>query len=68
MNEFAKTLGRVLHRPSLFSVPRFILRIVIGEIADAVVSSQRISVNKITDSGFRFKFRNLKDALRDLLK
>ena len=67
MNEFAKILGQQLHRPSLLPVPKFLLKIIKGEIADAAVSSQRLSVNKIIDSGFNLKFRNLKDALRNLL-
>jgi len=67
MKEFAKTLGQQLHRPALLPVPKFMLKIIKGEIADAAVSSQKLSVKKITDSGFNFKFGNLKDALRDLL-
>jgi NAD dependent epimerase/dehydratase family enzyme len=68
MEEFAKTLGKVLNRPSLFPVPKFILKIVVGEAAEVVTASQKIAANKIVDSGYQFKFENLEDALRDLLK
>ena len=67
MKEFANTLGKVLHRPSLFPVPKFILKIVVGEAAEVVLASQRINSKKISDNGFKFKFKNLKEALRDLL-
>ena len=67
MKEFAKTIGKVLKRPSLFPVPKFILKIVVGEAAEVVTASQRIDANKIVDSGYQFKFDNLEKALKDLL-
>ncbi len=68
MNKFAKTLGKILHRPSLFKVPLFALRIVIGEAAEAVVASQRVVPLKLLESGFKFEYENLEPALKDLLK
>lgn len=68
MKEFAKTLGKVLHRPSLFPVPKFILRIVVGEAAEVVTASQRIDVRKILNSGFKFKFNFIDEALKNLLQ
>ncbi len=67
MKEFAQTLARVLHRPSLFPVPKFILKLVVGEASEVILASQRINVNKLIDSGYKFKFEILEDALRDLL-
>lgn len=68
MKDFAKTLGKVLKRPSLFSVPKFVLKIVVGEAAEVVTASQRVEVKKLLRSGYKFKFENLEDALRDLLR
>ncbi len=68
MKEFAKTLGKVLRRPSIFPVPKLAMKIVAGEVADYAVMSQRISVEKILNAGYKFKFENLEEALRDLLK
>lgn len=67
MKEFAKTLGKVLNRPSLFPVPEFALKIAIGEAGKVVLMSQRVKVNKLLDSGYKFKFENLEEALRNLL-
>lgn len=67
MKEFAKTLGKILRRPSIFPVPKLIMKIAAGEIAEYIVMSQRTSVEKILSSGYKFKFGNLEDALRDLL-
>lgn len=67
MKEFAKTLGKVLKRPSILSVPEFILKIVVGKAAGTVASGQRINVEKLLKSGYRFKFENLEGALKNLL-
>jgi len=68
MKEFANTLGKVLNRPSLFPVPKFVLKLVVGEAAEVVTASQRIDVKKIIVSGYKFKFDNLEEALKNLLK
>jgi uncharacterized protein (TIGR01777 family) len=67
MKEFAKTLGKVLKRPSFFPVPKFAMKIVAGEVAEYAVMSQRTSVEKILKLGYKFKFENLEEALKDLL-
>lgn len=68
MKEFAKSLGKVLKRPSLFSVPEFVLKILLGEAASTILSNQRVIPKKLVDLGFKFKFENLEDALGNLLK
>lgn len=68
MKEFAETLGKVLKRPSIIKVPEFVLRILVGEAASSILSSQRVIPQKLLDYNFKFKFENLEDALRDLLK
>lgn len=68
MKEFAKTLGKVLQRPSLFSVPKFALKVVVGEAAEVVTASQRVDVKKLSNSGFKFKFNFVEEALINLLK
>jgi len=66
--KFSKTLGQVLHSPVLFPVPKIALRIVSGELGNYVTDSQRIAVEKIVNSGYKFKFENMKVALRDILR
>jgi uncharacterized protein (TIGR01777 family) len=68
MEELAKTLGKVLVRPSLFPVPKFLLKLVVGEAAEVVTASQKVDVNKLLNSGYRFKFDYLNKALMNLLK
>jgi uncharacterized protein (TIGR01777 family) len=68
MREFAKSLGNVLRRPSLFPVPKLAMKIVAGEVAEYAVMSQRTSVEKIIKAGYKFKFENLEASLKDILK
>ncbi len=65
--EFTKTLGTVLRRPTLFPVPTFGLRLMMGEFADFVVLSQNVLPEKTEVSGYEFRYRTLEPALRDLL-
>lgn len=66
--EFTKLIGTVLKRPVLLPpVPGFILRIMLGEMADMVTGGSNVSCKKIEGTGFKFRFTELEDALRDLL-
>ncbi len=67
MKNFAKELGKILKRPSLFSVPEFLLKIAVGEAASDIISSQRINSQKLVQLGYKFQFPNLNTALYDLL-
>ena len=67
MTEFAKTLGKVMHRPSYFKVPAAVLRMLLGESADLVLDSQRVIPAKATDNGFRFNYPKLKTALEFII-
>ncbi len=67
-DEFTRTLGRVLGRPTLFPVPPFALRTLFGEMADALLlSSTRVLPEKLAQSGYSFRHPTLEGALRHLL-
>ena len=66
--ELALALGEALSRPVLFSVPAFALRLALGEMADALLlSSCRALPRRLSETGYRFVFAELSDALRHLL-
>jgi hypothetical protein len=67
-DEFANCVGKTIHRPSLFPVPLFILKLAIGNAAEAIVASQRVIPKKLLDAGFKFKFERIEEAIKDLLK
>lgn len=63
--EFAKALGRALHRPAAAPAPAFALRLLLGEMADALIlTGQRVLPAKATLNGFEFREPDLDSALR----
>ena len=67
MREFAQTLGKVLHRPAIASVPGIALRLLLGEMSTMVLEGQRVLPQKTQALGFRFKHPKLEEALTDTL-
>jgi len=67
MRDFSAALGKVLRRSSAIRVPAFVLRALLGEMADIVLTGQRVIPQKLLQAGFKFRFPALKDALEDLL-
>ncbi|MGH9815244.1 MAG: TIGR01777 family oxidoreductase [Candidatus Acidiferrales bacterium] len=67
--EFAKTLGRVLRRPAIAPLPGFVARIMLGEMADALLlASQRAVPERLQSAGYSFQHADLDAALRAVLK
>ncbi len=63
--EFTSTVSRVLGRKPGFPMPVFLLRLMLGEMAEAlIVASRRIEPRKLLASGYSFRFPRLEDALR----
>jgi len=68
MKGFCTTLGRVLHRPSWAPVPSFVLKAMLGEMSDMVLTGQRAAPKGLEQLGFKFKFPQLESALKDILQ
>ena len=67
--EFTAALARVLHRPALAPAPAFMLRLALGEMADALIlSGQRVLPAKATRDGFQFRYPDLDSALRQIYR
>jgi hypothetical protein len=65
--DFARALGRALHRPAIMPAPGFALRWLLGEMADGLLlSGQRAIPSKAERLGFEFKFATIDEALRAL--
>lgn len=63
--QFGRTLGGVLDRPSAVTVPAFAIRAMFGEMGDTVLlAGQRVASRKLLESGFPFRFPELEGALR----
>ena len=65
--DFAHALGRQLHRPAVMPLPAPALRLALGEMADALLRSQRALPRRLLAAGYEFRFPELSGALADLL-
>ncbi|RJX19366.1 MAG: TIGR01777 family protein [Desulforudis sp.] len=66
--DFSRTLGRVMGRPAWAPVPGPLLRLVLGEMAEALLlTGQRVVPAKAMELGFRFQHPELKASLRAIL-
>jgi len=66
MAEFSQALGRALNRPSWASVPPSVLALMLGEMADMLLTGQRATPDAALKVGFQFKYPHLADALSAL--
>jgi uncharacterized protein (TIGR01777 family) len=64
MRQFSKQLGKILHRPSIFPVPPFVLRILFGEAADLMISGRKALPKKLLQAGYNFKYEHAIDSLK----
>jgi len=65
--EFTRTLANCLHRPALIPIPAWLLKLLMGEMAELLLGSQRVLPRKAQVSGFKFSFETLDPALVDVL-
>ncbi|HEY7225900.1 MAG TPA: TIGR01777 family oxidoreductase [Micromonosporaceae bacterium] len=65
--DFSRALGRVLHRPTPWPVPRLALRIVLGEFADEALVSQRVLPGVLAAAGYAFQHTDVTSALHAAL-
>lgn len=66
--QLTKSIAKVLRKPLwLPNIPEFMIKILLGEMSTLVLSSQKVSCEKLLKSSYQFQFRNVEDALRDIL-
>ncbi len=66
--EFTRAVARALHRPAVFPAPAFVLRAVLGEMADALLlASQRVKSERLLTLGYTFRFTEIEAALHAIL-
>ena len=68
-SELTKTAARVLKRPLILpNIPKAVMSLTLGEMHIVLFESQRVSAQKVEESGFDYEFHHLEPALEDLLK
>jgi uncharacterized protein (TIGR01777 family) len=68
MKDFCKVLGGVMHRPSWLKVPGLMLRLIMGEMAEALLlTGQRVLPKRLLEAGYRFSYPDVEPALTQIL-
>lgn len=63
--EFTKTLGKVLHRPTILAVPKFLPSLIFGQMADDLLfASQKVYPKKLANAGYHFNYPTIESALK----
>jgi uncharacterized protein (TIGR01777 family) len=65
--ELTKALGQVLSRPTFVTAPEFMIRLIMGEFGDTLLTGQKVFPKRLLDAGFIFNFPTIEGALADLL-
>jgi uncharacterized protein (TIGR01777 family) len=66
--ELTKTVAKTLHKPLILpNIPKFAMKLVLGEMHILLFESQRVSASKIEETGFDFEYHHLEPALLDIL-
>jgi uncharacterized protein len=66
--EFVRALGKTLHRPAIFPLPAFVVRILFGEMGDALLlGSANVRPAKLEAAGYSFRHPELTEALQSVL-
>jgi uncharacterized protein len=66
--EFTQAIAKSIHKPVwLPAIPAFVLKAIVGDMADIVINGSIVSSKKIQQTGFKFLYPNLDNALNDLL-
>jgi uncharacterized protein (TIGR01777 family) len=64
--EFMRSVARALHRPYWFHVPKFLLKLVLGEMSVLITEGRYSQPRRLLEEGFEFKFPSIEKALEDI--
>lgn len=65
--EQTKIMGKLLHRPTIFSVPAFMLKLIFSEGSTVILDSKDVYPRKLLESGFEFKYSRFEDAFKEII-
>jgi len=66
--QFAKTIGKVLHRPVWLRMPGWAMHLLYGELAHLYVTGQKVIPNRHQQSGFDYQYPHIESALREAMQ
>lgn len=63
---FTKTFGKILNRPTFFTVPEFVLKLIFSEGAKVLSDGQSAIPKRLLEFGFEFKYKNIEECLKEI--
>ena len=66
-NEFTRTMGRILKRPTMIPVPAFALKLIYGQASRIMINGEKVYPAKLISEGFKFNYPGIQDVLQALL-
>jgi len=67
-DEFSKQFARALNRPAFFPMPTFVVKAIFGEASELLLEGQKVVPKKLLDNKFKFKYPQLKAALKAIVE
>ena len=67
-SDFTKVLAKVMHRPAIFAVPAFVLRMAMGEMAETLLGGVRVQPQVLEQHSYQFLHANVAEALNAILR
>lgn len=68
MDVLTSTIGRVYNKPSIFRVPSFFVKLVLGEASSTVLDSQRMEPKNILEANFKYNHNLIEEAIKSFKK
>jgi uncharacterized protein len=66
--DFARFLGRQLGRPAILPAPAFMIRLILGELGQALMFSQKVIPDRLIREGYKFRFMEVQTALGEIIE
>lgn len=66
-NQLTAAIAKATHRPAVFPVPAFMLRLLLGGFAEVLLESQRVIPQRLNEASYKFKYSNIESAVSNLL-
>ncbi len=67
-SHFTQTLGKIMNQPTFLAIPGFVLKLIYGNGAEALIAGQKVIPEKLLKAGFEFKFPTIEKALMNIYK
>lgn len=67
--QFTKALGHALSRPTILPIPEFAIKLMFGEMGETLLlQGARVLPKHLEEAGYKFKYTNIKDAMKHVLE